>query len=331
MGISLSQLGVILSLKDNIKEKRVLSLGVQFPPPWKSIVKLKNNFPSLISDSDLVKLSETTSKNFQIVLFQDILGAQEILSLDISQDEGADYICNLNEDISEVGKANSLPELKSSFDFIFEGGTLEHASNTGAYLNNVFFLLKPKGIYCLNVPTSGYFEHGFFQFSPTFFADICVENYPSLKLLHLSVDDGFLNLKGIVLNSFYRGLNAKFPPESTTPGSAQFYRKNYLDTSIVTGTLLNLINRVNVSFDVLAVIQKNHEFSFTINTIQSIYRNHSLDSVIGDPDAPISKKFKTNMSLKSIVLNLPIGSKNKFKIITFILSILGDRAPQKKA
>ncbi len=59
MGISLSQLGVILSLKDKIKEKRVLSLGVQFPPPWKSIVKFKNNFPDLISDSDLIKLSNS--------------------------------------------------------------------------------------------------------------------------------------------------------------------------------------------------------------------------------------------------------------------------------
>ncbi len=58
-----------------------------------------------------------------------------MFSLDVSQDEGTDYIWNLKEDISEAGKANSLSELKSSFDFIFDGGTLEHASNTGAYLN----------------------------------------------------------------------------------------------------------------------------------------------------------------------------------------------------
>ncbi len=331
MGISIRQLGVILSLKDKIKEKRVLSLGVQFPPTWKSIVKFKSNFPDLISDSDLIKLSKTTPKNFQIVLFQDILGAQKIFSLDISQDEGADYIWNLNEDISGAGKANSLSELKSNFDFIFEGGTLEHASNTGAYLNNVFFLLKPKGIYCLSVPTSGYFEHGFFQFSPTFFADLCIENSPSLKLLHLSVDASFNNLKGVILNSFYPGLNVKFPPESITLGSIQFYRKNYVDTSIATGTLLTLINRTNASFVVTAVIQKNHEFSFTINAIQSIYRNNTLGSIVGEPSALITKIVKTKMNLKSIVLNLPIGSKNKFKIITFILSILGERAPKKKA
>ncbi len=253
-----------------------------------------------------------------------------MFSLDVSQDEGTDYIWNLKEDISEAGKANSLSELKSSFDFIFEGGTLEHVSNTGTYLNNVFFLLKPQGIYCLSVPASGYFEHGFFQFSPTFFADLCIANSPSLELLHLSVDDGFLNLKGLVLNSFYSGLNTKFPPESITPESIQFYRKNYLGTSIATGTLLNLINRVNVSFNVSAVIQKNHEFSFTINAIQSIYRNNTLDSVVGEPSALITKEFKTKISLKSIVLNLPIGSKTKFKIITFILSVLGERVPKNR-
>ncbi len=77
MGITYSQLGVILSLKDKIQDTRVLSLGVQFPPPRKQIVKFKNNFPDLISDSDLIKLSKTTSKNFQIVLFQDILGPKK--------------------------------------------------------------------------------------------------------------------------------------------------------------------------------------------------------------------------------------------------------------
>ncbi len=147
----------------------------------------------------------------------------------------------------------------------------------------------------------------------------------------MSVDDGFLNLKGLVLNSFYSGLNTKFPPESITPESIQFYRKNYLNTSIATGTLLSLINRVNVPFAVSAVIQKNHEFSFTLNAIQSIYRNNTLDSVCGESSALITKELKTIMSLKSIVLNLPIGSKNKFKIITFILSVLGERAPKKKA
>ena len=32
MGIAVSQLGVILSLKEHINDKNVLSLGVQFPP-----------------------------------------------------------------------------------------------------------------------------------------------------------------------------------------------------------------------------------------------------------------------------------------------------------
>ena len=45
----------------------------------------------------------------------------------------------MNDDMSINNKDRSLVKLSSSFDFIFEGGTMEHVSNIGSYLKNVFF------------------------------------------------------------------------------------------------------------------------------------------------------------------------------------------------
>ena len=91
MGLSVSLLGVILSLKEHINDKNVLSLGVQFPPSKNEIITFQKNFPELLSNSELDILSQASLKDFQKVLFKNILGAKDIHSLDISAEEGADY------------------------------------------------------------------------------------------------------------------------------------------------------------------------------------------------------------------------------------------------
>jgi len=329
MGIPVSQLGVILSLKEQISDKNVLSLGVQFPPSKNEMVTFQKRFPELLSNSELEVLLQTSLNDFQKVLFKNILGAKDIHSLDISAEEGADYIWNMNEDLSIDNENRNLVKLSSGFDFIFEGGTMEHVSNTGSYLKNVFFLLKPKGIYCLSIPCSGWFEHGFFQFSPTFIADLASANSPNITLDYLGVDDGFLKNRGLAFNSFYKRINFDFPPKLATIKSHRFYKKSYQSTSLATGTLMQLLNDSSVPLGITAVIQKNRDFSLNMNLIQSVYQDHDLATAVGTSESSAKKNLTNKTFLKSFILNFPLGSLFKYRLIVFILKILGDRSPQK--
>jgi hypothetical protein len=329
MGITINQMGVFLSLQEKISEKKILSIGVQFPPPHRELVAFHKNFPELLLKSDLNLLSQTTLNNFQSVLFKKILRAKDLYSIDISADEGANYIWNMNEEISLENTSKELSGLKSSFDFIYDSGTMEHISDVRTYLKNIFYLLKPNGIYCPTVPGSGYLEHGFFQFSPTFYADMCHANSPNITLQHLSIDNGTLNLKGLAFNSFYKDIDFSFPPQGVTKESHVFFKKYFQSTTIATGTLINLLNASGIPLGVMAVIKKNNNFSLNLNMMQSIYRDASLNSIIGSHDKLTKSKLENKFSFKSFLIKFPLSSIFKYKLIIFILGILGKRAPGK--
>ena len=55
-------------------------------------------------------------------------------------------------------------------------------------LTNMFKLLKNGGIYYFGLPSNNWVDHGFFQFSPTFFKDLCIDN-KNLELLELFITD----------------------------------------------------------------------------------------------------------------------------------------------
>ena len=268
---------------------------------------------------------QASSEDFQKVLFKNILGAKDIHSIDISPAEGADYIWNMNEDISIDNEDISLVKLSSSFDFIFEGGTIEHVSNTGSYLKNVFFLLKSKGLYFVNIPSNGYFEHGFFQFSPTFFADLTSANFPNITLNYLCVDDGHLKYQGLAFDSWYKKINFDFPPKLAMSKSHRFYKKSFQSTTLATGTLMYLLS-FSFEFNVMAVIQKNQDFSLNMNLLQSVYQDSSERTM---DKSEYLKTKKWAVSLKSFIRNFPVSSLIKYRLIIFILRILGDRAPKK--
>ena len=329
MGIPISQFGVFLSLREKIRDKKILSIGVQFPPKHAELVAFHKNFPELLSKSDLNLLSQTTFKNFQTVLFKSILGAKDLNSIDISADEGANYIWNMNKDISSESISKELAGLGSSFDFIYDSGTMEHVSDVKTYLKNVFYLLKPNGIYCPAVPCSGYLEHGFFQFSPTFYADMCHANSPNIELLYLSVDNGTSNMKGLALNSFYKDIDFSFPPQGVIKESHIFFYKYFQRTTIATGTLINVLNESAIQLGVMALIIKKNNFSLNMNMIQSIYRGVSLNAIIGNGDKLTNSKSKRKLTLKSFIIKFPLGSTFKYKLIIFILDILGKMAPEK--
>jgi len=152
----------------------------------KKILTLGKIYPFLAdSDFDLCRsqgYSLSRSKSaFAETLFLDSLGAESLESLDVSSYQGADIIADLNHPLAV--------SLLSKYDVVFDAGTLEHLFDLKTSLTNIFSLLTVGGIYYSGVVCSGWVDHGFYQFSPTFFVDFARHNSDCLELVDLLVAD----------------------------------------------------------------------------------------------------------------------------------------------
>jgi SAM-dependent methyltransferase len=86
------------------------------------------------------------------------LGFGEIESMDFSDYEGATVLQDLNKPVPEA--------LEQQFDFVFDGGTIEHVFNVPQALENVFRMLKPGGRFVSANGMNGFSGHGLYQFGP---------------------------------------------------------------------------------------------------------------------------------------------------------------------
>lgn len=86
------------------------------------------------------------------------LGFGQIESMDLSDFEGATLLQDLNAPVPE--------DLEQQFDFIFDGGTIEHVFNVPVALQNVFRMLKPGGMFVSANGMNGWVGHGMYQFNP---------------------------------------------------------------------------------------------------------------------------------------------------------------------
>lgn len=97
-----------------------------------------------------------------------LLGAQEVVALDCSDFEGAEIVHDLNVAVPA--------KLRNRFDLVVDGGTLEHVFDIRQVMMNIGLLLRPDGRVIHMSPTNNYVNHGFYQFSPTFFYDYYTTN-----------------------------------------------------------------------------------------------------------------------------------------------------------
>jgi hypothetical protein len=95
-------------------------------------------------------------------LFQD-LGYGGAESIDVSDYEGCTHVHDLNDPVPA--------SLRDRYALTYNGGTLEHIFDVRAVLRNLFAMLKAGGVIVHVGPMNGWVDHGFYQFSPTFFAD----------------------------------------------------------------------------------------------------------------------------------------------------------------
>ena len=197
MGYGYSSLKNIAGNKKIFQNKKVLTLGVLFP----YVEKNRHVNDLLINyDIDVTK----SFKGFSEYLFCDVCGASKCDALDVSDYQGAKLICNLNDPIEQ--------KYYEQYDVIIDAGTLEHLSNIPVAVNNIFSLLSVDGVYYFGNPCNGWVDHGFFQFSPTFYKDIVFKNSKLLILEKLFLLSGVstmnvMNSDNIRLTSFVTSHN----------------------------------------------------------------------------------------------------------------------------
>lgn len=186
MGYSYSSISRMLDQKSLFEGKRVVTLGTLYP---------FLNFQDYKLLSKYGVCSDISKELFSKHLFIDVLGAEVCHSLDVSDYQKSEIICNLNIPIPN--------ELIGQYDVIIDAGTLEHLSNLSIAIENLFKLLREKGIYYFVVPCNNWVNHGFYQFSPTFFIDLCFCN-SSLELSGLSILTSEKSYKYDEINPLFR-------------------------------------------------------------------------------------------------------------------------------
>jgi SAM-dependent methyltransferase len=113
------------------------------------------------------------------------LGFVERLTLDYSDYEAVDEIFDLNQ-------AETPSHLQNRFDVVLDTGTLEHVFHVPNVLSNLHRMLKPQGRIVHLSPAANCLDHGFYSFSPTFFADYYHANryeIHQLRVCRYSRDD----------------------------------------------------------------------------------------------------------------------------------------------
>lgn len=103
-----------------------------------------------------------------VALFR-AMGFTEARSIDISLMEGADYAYDLNDD-------GMAAVTGGGYDFVFDGGTMEHVFDSRRVLKNMFDATAVGGCIAHLNPTNNAVDHGFYQFSPTFYYDYYTAN-----------------------------------------------------------------------------------------------------------------------------------------------------------
>lgn len=136
--------------------------------------ELVKNIPLELSTHASLKEKGFVSDRFLFLS----LGFSDLKSLDYSNYENADIIADLN--IRDIGK-----KVSEKFDFILDGGTIEHVFHVPNSLANIFDLLKEGGRAMHVSPSSNHIDHGFYMFSPTLFCDYYHANQFELNSLQV--------------------------------------------------------------------------------------------------------------------------------------------------
>jgi SAM-dependent methyltransferase len=188
MGVDLSTVKLLLWGKNlGVKFNRTVTLGRL------GLVSTPNELRTTMNDFGFAISPEQLNRCFIREPFREVfadeflrvLGAEEYVSVDRSDFEGANFLHDLNEPFPE--------KMRGQFDFILDGGTLEHIFNYPAALKHSMALLRPGGHFLTAAPANGHMGHGFYQFSPELFFRI------------FNAQNGFAIRKAILYETYRKG------------------------------------------------------------------------------------------------------------------------------
>lgn len=152
----------------SFENKKILMLGKQiiYIDSVQMFI-LANRMGIKLTTGDFIK--EDKHNHIDAYSFFQCLGFLEVHAMDISDYEEADIIFDLN-------CANLPKNLNNQFDYIVDGGTLEHVFNVPNALENITKMLKVGGKVFHYLPASDYINHGFYSFSPSLLNSFYEEN-----------------------------------------------------------------------------------------------------------------------------------------------------------
>lgn len=110
---------------------------------------------------DLAKIFYKVVFNYSSYKAIDLHGTTEALMLDLNEP------LNLNE----------------QFDLVTNIGTTEHVFNQYQAFKSIHELVRPGGKMLHSLPNQGCYDHGFFNYHPTFFYDLCLANRYEILLM----------------------------------------------------------------------------------------------------------------------------------------------------
>ena len=186
MGIDYTVSNALLHALSYVNKKRAVTLGRQgiHAPDGMAHFLTKYGYPS------------KQYTGFCEVFFKD-MGFETVDSIDNSPFEGATIIHNMNKPIPYM----------QPYDFILDGGTIEHIFNTPQVCENIINLLNVGGVYLSITPNNNFSGHGIYQFSPEFYLSAFSEEYGMnvLELYLAKVGTGIE--EWINVNSYQGGRN----------------------------------------------------------------------------------------------------------------------------
>jgi SAM-dependent methyltransferase len=174
MGIELNSAQLLIRAhKYGVSFKRMATLGRQgFHANRQGLISVLHKSGYEMSKDCVRRLLLTTTKYSED--FLSLLGAKEIVAIDVSDYEGAEIIHDMNQPIPD--------SLVSSFDLVLDGGTLEHVFDFPTALRNATQMVRPNGRFISFTMANNFCGHGFYQFSPElFYRFLCPRNGYSME------------------------------------------------------------------------------------------------------------------------------------------------------
>jgi hypothetical protein len=158
-----------------------------------------------------------SSNYLQDDFFKD-LGCETVYTLDVSNYEGAEILCDLNQPISN--NFNFIDH----FDFIYDGGTFEHIFNIPVALSNLNKMLKINGFVMHCNPSNGFIDHGFYQISPNLYLEYYqINGYDEITCY---VGDRFAGYRSyLVEKDLYRLVDKDFGVRNALKAEVVFFGK----------------------------------------------------------------------------------------------------------